>query len=237
MRKIVVLGNSVGLRVRPPAANRELNVPYSVLIEREIQSLGLETEVHNKCHGRYLIEQVLKEVDLHIREYPEIYIINAGVTDACTREIPLWFSNVLHGNRTSPVRLACLFIYKYLITKFRRQFVFLRGKRPWRSMTVTKYGFSTLLKDLTKNTSAKIFMLGVMEVDSRVESMLPGSNKNIKILNSYLYELCKKYDENVVFIDLSSIEKCMQPDGIHLNVEGHKKLKDMIVSNMELNEP
>lgn len=228
MKKIVVLGNSVGLRVRPPAKERELNVPYSVLIEREIG-----VDVYNRCHGRHLIEQILNEIDSHVREYPDLYIINAGITDVCNREIPLWFSNLLHGNRSSLLRLSCLFIHKYLITKYRRQFVFFRGMRPWRSMRRTKYGFSTLIKDLIKNGSAKVLVLGVMEADTRVERMLPGSNKNISLINAYLKKLCKKYPDRVSFIDVSSIEEKLRPDGIHLSVEGHNRVKELIISKLK----
>lgn len=234
--KILILGNSVGLRVRPPQLEKEQNVPFSVHLERDLKAKGIEASVLNRCHGRYLVEQILSEIDLYIREYPDFFILNAGITDACNREIPLWFSNILHGNRSSLLRLLFLYVYKNIIMRFRRGLVYVRGKRPWRPLAITEYGFSTILKDLVKNGSGKILVLGIMEVDKRVESLLPGSNKNIEQLNNYLRSLCEKYEDNVVFVDVSVIGEIKRPDGIHLDAHGHVQLKDLILSKLTDNE-
>lgn len=229
--KVVVIGNSVGLRVRPPESELlNKNLPFSELLKEKINS---NSEVKNLCHGRFLVEQMLDLRDEYVREYADVYVICAGITDSCNRDIPLWLSNILHGGRMSFLRRIVMGGYLYIIKPRRGFFVFLRGKKPWRSLKYTERGFKLLFDELLKNTGANIIFLEVLKVDSRVEKELPGSNENVKKLNGKIKVLIKKHPKRMCFLSLEENEvNYSRPDGIHLNSHGHGLLAEKISSTI-----
>lgn len=234
--KIIVLGNSVGLRVRPPnPSDPEQNQVFSSLLESDLKNKGIPVMVKNMCHGRYLIEQILDQRDVYIREFPDVYVVVAGITDVCNREIPLWFSNLLHGRRSSKIRRALMAFYIYMVKPSRKFWVYIRGKKPWRSFGVTKYGFKTLADELIKNTNAKVIFVEVMQVDDRIENELPGSSKNVERINRFMHRLKEQDDTGrLQILELGMVSKYLErPDGIHLSSNGHKVLASEILGSLE----
>lgn len=222
--KVLIIGNSVGLRIRPPEADRSSNLRFSYFLKQNLNNKNELLEIKNMCKGRHLLEELNEELDFYVRVDPDVIIIIAGVTDACNRDIPLWFSNAITRNR-GIVRDVLMYLHQNVLTKYRPLLVRLRGSRPWRSLGYSERQFTKLVNRLWKETSAKIVVLGIMQVDKRVEGLLPGSNRNILMLNSFF----KSYIEGLssasaVFVDLDSLDDLHRPDGIHLDAESHAKL-------------
>jgi len=232
--KIVVMGNSVGLRVRPASKDDpNSNIPFSQLLKSKFISDNKNIDIKNLCHGRFLIEHILNLRDEYIRQYPDVYIICAGITDCCNREIPLWLSNLLHGNRLSFSRRILMGFYIKLIKPFRPFFVLIRGRRPWRSLNRTKYGFEVLFNEISKNTSAKVIFLEILDIDDRIENELPGSRNNVKKMNEILREMISERGERFQFLALNDISRPLtRPDGIHMDENGHKLLANMLYSTL-----
>lgn len=228
IKQITVIGNSVTLRVRPPEAEeRNNNKVYGVLLEEELNKTG-NWFTNNLGLSRRIVEEFHENKDLFIRTFPNYFVINLGCVDAPTREIPLWFSDIIYRRKNVFFYPVFNFIYSRLIKKYlRTQLVILRGKRPWVSPTKFQKNFSLMLDVLIKETSANIIVLGINRGNERIERSLPGTNKNYIRYDEIIKNLCSR--PFVDFIDVSHLNSQEHfPDGIHYNFEGHKKIKEAI---------
>lgn len=77
--KVVVIGNSVGIRVRPPLESPH-NLNYNQLLEQLISDLSFH---------RFMVGAVLESIKNYLTKLPHFFIINLGVVDASNREIPI----------------------------------------------------------------------------------------------------------------------------------------------------
>ncbi|MEC8011017.1 MAG: SGNH/GDSL hydrolase family protein [Pseudomonadota bacterium] len=221
--KIVMLGNSVGLRIRPPSEYPN-NKTYTQILRDE----GHVTI--NLCKGRSLLQDITNNMDLILRECPDYYILNIGVTDLSSREIPLWYSDILHSKRSGIVRKINILIYEKFLKKIRRILVILRFKRSWVSEREYKDNLKYLIKRIKKETNAKIFIMPILSVTSRIEKELPGSKSRFEKINLWYESL----NDNRVKVLTGIVREAgvVNPDGIHLNAEGHKEVASLILNEM-----
>lgn len=232
--KIAVIGNSVGLRVRPPQPYPE-NMTYSQLLERALFARGyVGVQVENLCIGRSTVREVLEQGDRIYRTFPDVYILNMGITDCSTREIPLWFSNLIFSSRTSFLRNVAAAIHKFLIIPNRKFFVILRGKRSWYGLRQFKKYYSKLIKDLLKNTNAVLLLIKINDCTRRVENQLPGTRKNIVLFNRVIDELAEIASERIRLIETDGLDpETDLPDGIHYSRQGHDKMTNRLLRVVE----
>jgi len=220
--KCSVIGNSVALRVRPPLQH-PLNLNYSVILEdmlkKEYKSDNVQ--IDNKGVGAFTIHNAINNIDTYIQTFPDFFIINFGVVDASSREIPLWFYRLAQSRRDRLVNKVSSAIYRNLLIKIRPTLVRLRGKRSWISKkSFTKY-YNELFSQLLKETNARIIAFPINLANERVEKELPGSFKKHQEYN----EIIKKttLNHNQYFVDLSFLNSEKHyPDGVHFSTEGHK---------------
>ena len=232
-KKILVIGNSVGLRIRPENPIREKNTIFSLELERILSLSNSLVEVKNYCRGRHLIEEITAELDRYIAEAPDVVILVAGVTDACNREFPLWYSNLI-TRKQGLVRDLFMYFYLKIIARFRSFFVVCRGRRPWRSINFTRRGFGRLLDRLWAETPAKLIVLGIKPVDKRVENQLPGSNLNIEIINSYLEKKVGSFEsQRVLYLSCCKLYGLNTPDGVHFDQASHLNLAKILAEKIE----
>ena len=234
--KICILGNSVGLRVRPPLAYPN-NLTFSeqlreMLLKEFNQKIPL---VENKCVGRSLVNQIYDDGDLVINRFPDYYVVVAGITDASTREIPLWYSNLIYAKRSSFLRKIALGIYLYLLKPIRRYLVILRRKRSWTDLKTFEKQYKKILTELIKNTNSRILVLTINQCTERVEKELPGTIKNIRLFNDVILNLPKINKDRVFVVNTFDLDPDIYvPDGIHYSFEGHQvvatRIFDRIVS-------
>lgn len=224
--KIVIIGNSVALRVRPPKES-----PYNRNYGAVLQDLLTEDDpkrtylVQNKGLSRMLISEVFERFDEYVQEFPDYYIINLGVVDASTREIPLWFANIIRSESNSLFHRFMKGVHYHIFKKQHAFFVKLRGKKTWISEKRFEQYYDRLLKDLKKETNARLITLSVNAGNERIEQKIPGSLKNYIRYS----ELVKKVSDmhGAIYIDtLRMMNSESIPDGIHFSAEGHCKLAE-----------
>ncbi|MBU8893920.1 MAG: hypothetical protein KOO66_14155 [Bacteroidales bacterium] len=223
--KITIIGNSVALRTRPPEKNPE-NKNYGKLLEEDL-CLKIPDKnfvVTNKASGAYTVYNILTKIDDFVNTFPDFFIINLGVVDASTREVPLWFYRLASSKKTGFIfRLASL-IYRVIIIKARPVLVKLRGKRSWiSSKKYIKY-FSLLIKTLLKETNAKIIILPINPANERIEKELPGSLKKHLIYNKIMKDASDEF--SLYFVDLEFLySEKHYPDGVHYSLSGHTNVE------------
>lgn len=223
--KITIIGNSVALRVRPPEDHPD-NKNYTQLLT---EKTGVNDIVENKAIGATTIRNWLQMNDQIINSFPDLYIINIGVVDATTREVPLWFYRLATKKIDNFITRLIKNIYRGLISRMRPFFSMLRGSRSWVSIKKFKKSYDELLETLIKETNARIITLPINPADERVEKQLPGSRKNHIKYNKVIEEITKKH--NQYFLDLTDLNSEEHyPDGVHFNATGHEIVAEKIES-------
>ena len=221
--KVSIIGNSVGLRVRPPGEFPS-NKTFGQLLEERLNENNFNATVLNSCVGRSLLEKIYNDADLVINEFPDYYLIVAGVTDASTREIPLWYSNIIYGKRSSFRRKLALWIYLSFFKPRRNLLVRLRGCKSW---TTEKYFYSMykkIVSDLIKNTNAICILFTINRCTERVERELPGTSKNIELFNQRINQVVSSFPcERIKLLDTLDLDPDVYlPDGVHFSQRGHE---------------
>jgi len=228
--KIAIVGNSVGLRVRPPGVF-PFNKNYGALIEDILQKEYEQQviTVHNLSMGRATIWDVLKKRGEILNQFPEYYVINLGVTDASTREIPLWYSNVINSDKESLVKKVLNGFYLKIVKRFRPVLVRLRGKRSWTSRHNFEKYMDGFIGFLQKETNARIILLSINNTSDRVEAELPGSGEQYLAFNKIIKRISQKY--NTQYLDTTELlQEEHFPDGIHYSHEGHELIANKVSS-------
>lgn len=224
MKKIIIVGNSVALRIRPPRQS-ENDLSYAEILDKNLPN----ALVINRAIGSTVMPHESTWVDEMIGYHANCYILNYGVVDACTRSVPRWMWKFI--NNDNPNRNIIMKILRFLCSllekKFRRTFTVIRGKRAWTSRAAFAYKYEKMLKLIQKDSIAQIICIGINRPSSRVERILPGSVRNVQRYNEVIRQLANKY--NLVYVEtFYDFDETFVPDGIHFNAEGHRKLADML---------
>lgn len=222
--KIVVIGNSVALRVRPPKQSEE-NLNYGSLLERDVFEEQMVL-VENMGRSRWLMRDVLNNMEDYLQKFPDVFIINMGVVDASSREIPLWYANLIKRENKGIVSWMFSGIHANLIKRFSAGFVSLRGNKSWTSLRQFNTEYGALIDHLQKETAARIIAIPINPGNTRIENALPGSLKKYVQYNLIIEEITRK--KGVEYLDLSSLNDADYPDGIHFSAQGHKKVANLI---------
>lgn len=226
--RVVILGNSVGLRIRPPGKFPN-NKNYGAILEELLQKKypGQVVLIQNLCIGRATIWEILQKRNDILREFPDYYVINFGVSDASTREIPLWYSNIINNSKESLTKKFFSYFYVHIIKRIRPFIVKVRGKKAWVSKHNFKKYFDEIVRFLTKGTNAKFIILSINNPTKRIENELPGSREKYAEYNKIIKSISAKY--NTQYIDTTDLTPNIHtPDGIHFSLEGHQVIAERI---------
>lgn len=235
--KIIVIGNSVPMRVRPPLAfpnNKNYTVILQGLLENELGDLRID--VDNRAIGASILRDTLNSIESLIQEFPHYYIINFGVVDASTREIPFWFYKYINKPVKSRFKYFCSGLYAHSIQRHRPFFVKLRGKKSWVHERKFAHQFNLLITALLKETNARLICLSINPASDRIEKQLPGSYQNCIKFNKHIKEIASKHGQ--MFIDTTElISDGDYPDGVHYSHKGHQviaaHLKESIIKDLK----
>ena len=228
--KISIIGNSVSLRVRPPQKSPN-NKNYTAFIQEYFDENNSDILIDNKAIGATTVYNVICKIDEYVNAFPDYFIINLGVVDASTREIPLWFFRLANSNKDGFVFLASRIFYRVFLMKFRAILVRLRLKRSWVSEKKYKKYFKFLIEYLLKETNAKIIVIPINKANTRIKKELPGSDKKYEKYNKIMFDIATK--NNCSFIDISDLnDKEHFPDGIHFSADGHKIVAERIIEQI-----
>lgn len=219
---ITIIGNSVALRVRPPKQYPD-NENYTKLLEKELntQLPSHNIRLINKAVGASTTYDVIQKIDEYINTFPDFYILNLGVVDASTREIPRWLNQWINSKKKNLILFLVRALFNHLIKRYRPFFVKLRGKKSWISKKNFKKYFSELVHTLTKETNAKIIAIPINPANQRVEKQLPGSLKKHQEYNTIIEKIIKDHSQKILNTDFLKSET-HYPDGVHYSSEGHQ---------------
>ncbi len=232
--KISIIGCSVAIRVRPPVSLNNKN--YG-----QILSESLSEKYDNHCISivnRGLTRATVKDIYPHkmdnfISDYPDYFILNIGIPDASTREMPRFISNLLTYKSNLQFVIILHFLYSKLIQPYIKFFVLLRGKRTWVNEKEFEKIYGKIIEYIQKETNANIIILPINNPSQRIENKLPGTIKNVKRYNEIIKDLSQKYNTSIV--DISDLEQTEHfPDGVHYSIEGHKIISNKILDFINL---
>lgn len=233
--KIAIIGNSVALRTRPPEKFPD-NKNYAQYLEEMLdESLPNQNVlVINKGVGASTSFNALQNLQDYIQIFPNYYIINLGVVDASTRDIPIWFNRAVNSVKRTPWVFLSKLIYSNFLIHIRPIMVKFRGKRSWVSKKRFKNYLYLITKTILKDTNAKIVFLPINVANERVEKQLPGSKANHQSFNEIIKNIAEENGQQLV--DLNAfISRDHYPDGVHYNKKGHQliahKLFDIIIKD------
>ena len=192
--KLTIIGNSVALRNRPPEMHPN-NKNYGELLGELLQNKYPEKyiSINNISYGRATMKDVMKLLDEYLRTFPHFFIINLGVCDAATREIPFWFAEILNKKNDSLIKKIFSSIQFRIIRNHRSFFVKLRGERPWISILQFENLYRKLVLELTKGTNAKLITMPINAGNDRIEKEIPGSRENYQWYNKVIEKLSQEY--------------------------------------------
>ena len=220
--RISIIGNSVAIRNRPPEEFPN-NKNYGVLLEEMLQREYSEyfVSVTNKSFSRATIVNIIQNYDDFVASMPDYFIINIGVSDASTREIPFWFAEILKSKKQSWIKNLFLAFHNYCIKPYRRFFVKLRRKKSWISKIKFEKYYRELILILQKETNARIITIPINPANERVEKSIPGSTKNYLQYNKLIKRISNEY--KCIELELDDMKcKTHYPDGIHYSLQGNK---------------
>lgn len=231
--KITIFGCSVAIRVRPPE-NFPQNRNYGMILENLLDRKYPETcnLVKNFGFSRATILEIVEKLENYIVTFPDYFILNIGVPDASTREIPYWFAQIINKQNDSLLKKVFSVFHAKFIKKHNAFFVKLRGKKTWVSSKKFKSDYNHILSKIKKETNARVICLAISPTNSRVESKIPGSTLKYQSYNKIIEKLASKFDADFIDFDDLLSEKCF-PDGIHFSGEGHRIVAERIFNVIE----
>jgi lysophospholipase L1-like esterase len=226
--KVLVVGNSVSVRVRPPE-DKGQNFTFSNIIESQ---LSPKASVFTIAESGLMINDFAKNPDRLITAKPDVLISNFGIVELSSRSINRSLYDFLYYKKVrSKFGRTFQLMLSIIETKFRIPLVYLRFKRPWYNLSLFIKDYFELITRVQRETGTKFIVLGINLPNSRVEKQLPGSIKRVQKANEIIENKCLELD-NVYYIPVDSEldHESHFPDGIHYNKLGHEMIADKIKS-------
>ncbi|MEM7573475.1 MAG: SGNH/GDSL hydrolase family protein [Bacteroidota bacterium] len=223
-KKLVIVGNSVGIRIRPHLRQESRN--YG---QRLVQLLNEQADrdtlwvVENLSFPRATLYDIQDHLPAIVAAQGDIYLLNLGVCDAATREIPRWMSDlILRPRKDWRSRLLGQW-HERVVKPNRSFFVKLRGKSSWMTEQRFTREYRKLIRLIHGNTPGHLICLSILPANERVERELPGSAARYQKFNMIIAQLAQ--EEAAHFYELTDYEpEADYPDGTHLNDQGHLRL-------------
>ena len=225
--KITVVGNSVALRCRPRVENGK---NYGQYLEHMFNHNFPKqlTLVDNTAFSRATVVDVNSILTQQItNKLSDVFIINLGVCEASTREIPYWFSNILNQKNESWLKTILNNLHHHIFKKHISFFVKIRGKRNWINKKKFRRLYENIIFEIKRNSDSKIIILSINLPNERVENILPGSYDKCLEYNTILTDISNK--ENASYISCDDlISEVHYNDGAHYSDIGHQIVAERI---------
>lgn len=243
--RIVVVGNSVGLRVRPPRDNRA-DGNFSEILEQLLRTEGhTDIFIYNRCKSALTVAGLYEEeFDFIVGFSPDAIIMICGINEAVSRPLPRNVYQLLNKPRPFCSSFGRFFLR---INSGFNKIVFPRiikgfGLKGWET-SETFISHLRVFADLVyKETRSHCFVMNILPCSNRIESLLPDSQARITSFNEKLEEFCTN-NSHVHLVDVAKLVppdrvSRLMPDGIHMCSELHLEvahiLRRMICSNISL---
>ena len=208
--------------------NNKYQFSYPFLLESNLKSRGIEAKIINCGIGGETISDALKRIERDINFFkPDYTIINFGINDAMLFKI----------KRNNKIKIKSNSVY--LINNYR--YIVKTEIENFRSL------IEKTIKIL-QGSSIIIILAGLYKVNKIKDGSFYNGEKELLDVQNRVFEeynSCIKGESlknGALFLDLwnninncEKIKNCLQDDGFHIGIEGHKiiadKLSGAIVKN------
>lgn len=214
-KRILVIGNSVAIRVRP-ADTPERN--YADLLEQEFGH-----DVENLSEPASMIGDSIDQPQIVSERAPDVLVVHYGINEACTRSVSRRMYKRLQRpiDEVPPVYRPVSLVARKVESELRSTLVRLRGKRAWMATREFETRYATLLSKIP--TEVSTICIGINPPSDRIESHLPGTQQNAPIYDKVIRDVSERYGAS--YINPSAVVTPeMTPDGIHFNADGHARM-------------
>ncbi len=226
-QRIIIVGNSVGLFVRPPAQTPDQGNYGRLLAD----TLGPGAQVFNLCRPSETVTSLLKGIyDRVFVHAPHVVVIHLGINECTPRLVPHWAYGALSGIKPHEGRLSSALrarLGRLINTTLAPRLIPALGLRPWLGPEEFGRRYELILSVLRKEFAPAIFCLGINPTTQRVESLLPGASANIRRYSQIIGELAGQ--AGAAFLDPTELPaggrpEDLAPDGIHISADGHRQV-------------
>lgn len=236
--KITVVGNSVGLLVRPPRTSREEAVYAQLLVQKFRESEARDIEVYNHCKWSGDLLTCLAEFEHQILQYdPDVVLVHFGINECAPRVLPraLWTLLNAKFSYRMPGHRYLLRVLNAGLSRIRPHAIRLLRSRSWMSPHQFEQALSQLVVLTVKETRAQLILLNIGPPTDRVERALPGCTENVAIFNKIISRIARESLHHCSVLDIHQLvlthgAEDLQPDGIHLSATGHALVADQLFS-------
>jgi lysophospholipase L1-like esterase len=241
--RVCILGNSVGLRIRPPRES-PAELTYAEILEQKGYA------VRNLSRAGVMISEAFALLDDEvISHFPDVVIVQFGVVEVCSRQTfralnnlaisNYYLNGVFRRNFEFPTLFGSARKYVFraanaLTRRFASFFDF-----SWQWLTPRKFllVLEAIIERITKETAARVIVLGVNPCSDRIERLLGSSQAKIHQLNQEMKAFCEQRSR-VQFLNPETIFNAAEldalvPDGVHLSARGHRLLAEELCRTLD----
>jgi lysophospholipase L1-like esterase len=245
--RVLVIGHSVATMV--PDRTSRLDGPYPELVEQWLRADGHDVEVRNAAkefthigHGVRIYQDTVATWN------PDVVVVNYGVVESQAPFIPQAVYNHFQTWDVGTSRLSRAYrrrVAPWLWTRLRRLQRRAVGVMGQRGHRVGPARFTTLLRQLiflARHEHRLVLILDINPPGPRITYSLPGAQQRRDRYNDLTHQVVREAQvgdaDGVRLIPSASvvhdlgIEKAL-PDGYHFSVEGHRRIAEMVVAEIE----
>jgi lysophospholipase L1-like esterase len=241
--RIVVVGNSMGLFVRPPRERAE-DGPYAEVLERELLARGWSAQVTNSSSWTLLLTDALRRVEpLVLHHSPRVAIINFGLFECQTITLPTsvfrWLNHpYARGGVARAVRqrvgLRVIAFYKWMTPRLPQGVPFPKRTAPQRFEEELR----SLVSNIRKESGAEVLLLTNPPPGARIAQTLRDIEENAEAYSAIIREVGTTSGPGVHVVELAPIARALpleesMPDGLHFSVEGHRLVGRHLADEVE----
>jgi len=227
--RVLVLGNSVALYVRPHAPGART---YGQRLRPLLEQGGAAPAVVEIWAGNSLTVTDLAAVEDRLLGFgPDVVVVNVGIVDCTPRILP-------QGLRRLYVRGASRWERLWLAgeARIRRPLVRVLGGAPALSPAGFRSRLQRLVQVARDEASAQVVCLGVPPTSARVAREVPGVEEQIRRFDDTIRDVCRlmsaEYLDVGAAVSSVGVEAAL-PDGIHFSAQGHARIAEELARLIE----
>jgi lysophospholipase L1-like esterase len=217
--KIVIIGSSVALYVRPRDGDGRL---YGHLLE-DLGASSADTAVQIWAENSMTVrEAVHKLEDRLVAEAPNWVILHLGIVECTPRILPQRLRRRFVRARTSLERL-----WLAAEALVRRPLVAVLGGAPSMAPRTFEQQLTRLIGVARREARAQVVCIGIPATSERVEEEVPGVGRSIRRFDEAIRGASRRTGAQYLDLEVALREIGLdrgRPDGIHLSGEGHRLL-------------
>lgn len=239
--RIVVLGNSTAMYVRPRRRRRE-DGSYGELLARRLRDRGVDATVVNEARWWDTIDRAFQRWEEAVnRNLPDVVILNYGMGECQPNVFPTSLLKRVTTWRPSlhpiwkPVRSTLrLRLYRFMVW-YTPRMVRLTGTLTWR---LPPRRFRAELRRMIaftrKETAALVVVLTPNPPGPFLENLMPGLGERATRYGDIVRELVDHMDDpGVRLVDAASVVEKVGwrravADGLHFTAQGHAAIADAL---------